>query len=84
MLEEQRLQLEKIDCENKEVLNALDEAVLTDLERRKREFKNKVRAQFTTIMAAMPEQIKQNWERHRHMMEKSWEHAARTTVLMRM
>ncbi len=82
--EEQRLRLEKIDRENEEYFNTLDEAGLAELETRMQEFKDKMRSQFTTMMAAMPEQTKQNWEKNMHLMEESWEHAARTTALMRM
>ena len=35
-------------------------------------------------MAAMPEQIKQNWEKNKHLMEQSWENVAHTTTLMDM
>ena len=82
--EEQRLQMEELDRENEEFFNTLDEAGLAELERRKQEFKNKMRSRFTTMMAAMPEQIKQNWEEHKHLMEQSWEHVAHTTTLMEM
>ena len=82
--EEQRLQMEEMDRENEEFFNTLDEEGLAELERRKQEFKNKMRSQFTTMMAAMPEQVKQNWERHKHIMEESWEIAAHTTTLMDM
>ena len=82
--EEQRLQLEGMDRENEEFFNTLDEEGLAELERRKQEFKNKMRSQVTTMMAAMPEQIKQNWKRHKHLMEESWEHVAHTTSLMDM
>lgn len=82
--EDQRLRLEEMDRENEEYFNTLDEAGLAELESRKQEFKDKMRSQFTTMMAAMPEQIKQNWEKNMHLMEESWEHAARTTALMRM
>ena len=82
--EDQRLRLERIDRENEEYFNTLDEAGLAELERRMQEFKDKMRTQFTTMMAAMPEQTKQQWEKNMHLMEESWEHAARTTALMRM
>ena len=82
--EDQRLRLEEMDRENEEYFNTLDEAGLAELEKRKQEFKDKMRSQFTTMMAAMPKQIKQNWEKNMHLMEESWEHAARTTALMRM
>ena len=36
------------------------------------------------MMAAMPEQIKQNWEENKHLKEQSWEHVAHTTTLMDM
>ena len=82
--EDQRFRLEEMDRENEEYFNTLDEAGLAELEKRMQEFKDKMRSQFTTMMAAMPEQIKQNWEKNMHLMEESWEHAARTTALMRM
>ena len=80
----QRLQLEKLDRKNEEFFSTLDEAGLADLERRKQEYKNKVRSQFTTLIAAMPEQVKQNWERYKHLVEESWEIAAHTKSLMDM
>ena len=82
--EEQRLQMEELDRENEEFFNTLDEAGLAELESRKQEYKNKLRSRFTTMMAAMPEQIKQNWEENKHLMEQSWEHVAHTTTLMDM
>ena len=82
--EEQRLQMEELDRENEEFFNTLDEAGLAELESRKQEFKNKMRSRFTTMMAAMPEQIKQNWEKNKHLMEQSWENVAHTTTLMDM
>ena len=82
--EEQRLQLEEMDRENEEFFSTLDEAGLADLERRKQEYKKKVRSQFTTLIAAMPEQVKQNWEKNKHIMEQSWEIAAHTKSLMDM
>ena len=36
------------------------------------------------MIASMPEQIKQNWEDHKHLMEQSWEIVAHTTTLMDM
>ena len=82
--EDQRLQLEEMDRENEEFFNTLDEAGLAELERRKQEFKGKMRSQFTTMMAAMPEQIKQNWKKNKHLMEQSWETVAHATTLMDM
>lgn len=82
--EEQRLQLEEMDRENEEFFNTLDESGLAELERRKQEYKNKMRSRFTTLIAAMPEQIKQNWEKNKHLMEESWENVAHTTTLMDM
>ena len=82
--EEQRLQMEELDRKNEEFFNTLDEAGLAELERRKQEFKGKMRSQFTTMMAAMPEQIKQNWKKNKHLMEQSWETVAHTTTLMDM
>ena len=82
--EEQRLQLEELDRKNEEFFNTLDEAGLAELEKRKQEFKDKMRSQFTTLIAAMPEQIKQNWEKNKHLMEQSWENVAHTTTLMDM
>ena len=82
--EEQRLQMEELDRENEEFFNTLDEEGLAELESRKQEYKNKLRSRFTTMMAAIPEQVKQNWEKNKHIMEQSWENVAHTTTLMDM
>ncbi len=82
--EKQRFQLEEMDRENEEYFNTLNEAGLAELERRKQEYKNKMRSRFTTLIAAMPEQIKQNWEKNKHLMEQSWETVAHATTLMDM
>lgn len=82
--EDQRFQLEEMDRKNEEFFNALDEEGLAELEKRKQEYKNKMRSRFTTLIAAMPEQIKQNWEKNKHLMEQSWETVAHATTLMDM